>query len=351
MGKQKVILHILNSGIYSGAEKVALETMSALSDQYHFIYVSKEGSIRHQVTQMGFTYIGLEKLSIFAIKNLICEYKPILIHAHDFTASIYSAIAAGNCPVISHIHNNTPWLQKRGIRSIAYAVTISAYERILLVSEAVKEEYVFRKKLERKSQVIGNPVKIEVIQAKSECMMEKPNRIYNIVFIGRLSNQKNPLRFIKLISELKKECTIHAAIIGAGELEEECREAIRSCGLEDEIDMLGFVDNPMPILKNSRLLCSTSDWEGYGLVAVEAMAVGVPVVANGVGGLKDLVTEESGKICSSDKDYIEEMKKLLIEPNYYEKKHQGAIERAKQLDNYENYMNNIKECYERIIEK
>ena len=89
--------------------------------QYKFVYVSLEGSIRERLKQEHIKYEAIEKVSRREIQRVIHKYHPSIIHAHDFTASIICASVAGKIPVISHIHNNSPWLRKVCINSIGYA--------------------------------------------------------------------------------------------------------------------------------------------------------------------------------------------------------------------------------------
>ena len=90
-----------------------------------------------------------------------------------------------------------------------------------------------------------------------------------------------------------------------------------------------------------------SRWEGFGLAAVEALALGKPVIATGVGGLPGFIDESCGKICSSKDEFIQESYYLLKDINYYQKKSQGAVFRANKLDNISKYIRNIEVIYER----
>ena len=103
---------------------------------------------------------------------------------------------------------------------------------------------------------------------------------------------------------------------------------INQLQLVNNVHCLGFIDNPYGIINQSKVLCIPSSWEGFGLVAVEALSLGKPVVAANVGGLPGIVTEESGKVCTYESEYIEEIVKLLTDSNYYFMKSSGANDRA-----------------------
>ena len=111
-----VILHILNTGSFSGAENVVISIINEFQkrniENIELIYVSLEGSIRKRLEKEKIKYEPIKKMSVGEIKRVIKKYNPDIIHAHDFTASIICAVSAKKIPVISHIHNNCPWLKK-----------------------------------------------------------------------------------------------------------------------------------------------------------------------------------------------------------------------------------------------
>lgn len=101
-------------------------------------------------------------------------------------------------------------------------------------------------------------------------------------------------------------------MIGSGNLYKEVEEYIEQNDLKNVIKITSFLDNPYKYMKNAKVLLMPSIYEGFGLVAVEAMLLGLPVVCFPVGGLKEIINENCGIICKSENDMIEALKKLLI---------------------------------------
>ena len=136
------VLHLLSSDRFSGAENVVITMINAFRkydpQQYKFVYVSLEGSIRERLKQEHIKYEAIEKVSRREIQRVIHKYHPSIIHAHDFTASIICASVAGKIPVISHIHNNSPWLRKVCINSIGYGVSCFKYKYMSLKIRACR---------------------------------------------------------------------------------------------------------------------------------------------------------------------------------------------------------------------
>ena len=106
---------------------------------------------------------------------------------------------------------------------------------------------------------------------------------YDIAFVGRLTLQKNPIKLldiIKRVNELKPG--IRAIIIGDGEEKNKCEEYIKENNLENVVTLKGFLENPFPYLKKSKVVIMPSLFEGFGLVAIESMICGVPVLNSGI---------------------------------------------------------------------
>ena len=339
----KKIMHILNSSSYSGAEKVVITIIKNLSDGYEACYVSPDGTIAQQLKKNNITYYPLDKLSISNLSTTIKDFKPDIIHAHDCRASVYSCLASFGIPILSHLHNNDPRAKSWNSYSLLYTMASWRLKKILLVSNSVLTEAVFSKRIKSKSQVIGNPIAI------CPNLEEKNEKTYDLVFMGRFVEQKDPIRFIEIVKELKyKFPTISAVMIGQGELFSLCERKIVELHLENTITLTGFLEEPDHYLKQSKLFLMPSKWEGFGLAAVEALAYGLPVLAQNVGGLSTIITNNCGKLCEDNADFINEINNLLTNTNYYKKKQAQAIMRAYELNNLESYMETICSIYEQL---
>lgn len=346
--KRIKILHILNTGSYSGAENVVISIIEHSNKYADSVYAGREGSIKEILEKKGIDYYKLDNLDIKNIRRAIQKIHPDIIHAHDFTAGIVTSFSTVSIPIISHLHNNSPWLKKICVKSFIYGISCIKYQRILTVSNSIMKEYIFGRQLRKKTKIVGNPVDIDSICKKADKASYAAS--YDIVFLGRLSFAKNPFCFLEIINNCVQEFPhISAAMIGGGELTEEIKQKIEKQGLQNTIKCLGFLDNPYGVLKASKILCMPSLWEGYGLAAIEALALGVPVVSSDVGGLIDIVDDSCGKKCKSIEEYTAEIKKLLTDCEYYKAKRAGAFTKAKELDNTDSFHENIKKIYFAMI--
>lgn len=341
----KRVLHILNSNSYSGAENIAIKIIENLRNYYDFAYLSLNGPIKNVLDKKGIKYYLVDDLNPLQIRKVCKEFKPDIIHAHDFRASVYSALSLYPCVKISHIHHNPPWIKRWGINSIIYSILISLFKYIVVVSNQIKKEAVFLRNCEDKVRLIYNIVdKEEILRLANSEVMQKE---YDLIFIGRLKKEKDPLRFIEIIHQLSRDKKdLKVAMLGDGELREECERLICNYGLNNIIDLIGYVQNPYPFIKNSKVLVMTSKWEGFGLVAVEALILGKPVVATPVGGLKEIITSEGGFLCESDSQFVETIIKLLNDIDNYKRESDNCRGRGMRYANVENWLELINSLYE-----
>jgi glycosyltransferase involved in cell wall biosynthesis len=88
-----------------------------------------------------------------------------------------------------------------------------------------------------------------------------------------------------------------------------------------------------------------SKWEGFGLAAIEGMALGKPVLASPVGGLKDIVTDDSGALCKSINEFADAAIELLTNETLYFRKSESAKLRVEQYGNQKQYFDKVEKAY------
>lgn len=338
------VLHVLKSSIFSGAENVVITIIKSLSEKYDMLYLASEGPICKKLDQEKIPYILLREYNWKNIRSVILEYDPHIVHSHDFSASLICASIPGKFSLISHLHYDPPWSRKWNIKTAAFSAIYSRIDRLLIVSNTSANNFFFSKLYKKKTYVTGNPVdKNKVLELSNKSFDKK----YDIIFCGRMSLQKNPQRFIEIIKELYLQgCDLKCAMIGGGELLEECIYTVREAHLENNIDIIGFVDNPYLYMKNTCLMCMTSRWEGFGLVALEANVLGIPVLTTRASGISEIFGSNAFEYCDSNKEFEEKIRLLLDDKVAYEMMRSVSLRRAEELCDVEGYMQNIKKIYE-----
>ena len=95
------------------------------------------------------------------------------------------------------------------------------------------------------------------------------------------------------------------------------------------------------MLFRSKIVVMPSKFEGFGLVAYEAMCLGVPVIACPVGGLVNIIDNNCGYLCNDVDDFVSKITTLLTDKDEYNKKVKLSLEKSISLDNYKDYIENI----------
>lgn len=347
------VLHIINSRAYSGAENVIITIMENTRECVDSYYVSPVGSIQEVLEKKNLAYIPINanNLSVTNIKSVIKRYKPDIIHAHDFRAGIFSRMTFTNVPIINHLHSNSPWLKSYSIYTLLYAFCCYRFNKILTVSNSVMDEFVFGSRFKFKTQVIGNP--FDANKIRNMASAADINEVSDLIFLGRLTQAKNIFFFLDIVKRLTKVFpSIKVVIVGDGELHDVFITKIDELGLKQNIKMYGFQANPYGLIKNSKVLCIPSKWEGFGLAAAEALSLGVPVVCSGAGGLKNLVDNACGCLCGFElENYVSEISKILNDEVYREKKAKYALRKSEELTNIDKYVSVVEKLYEKILIK
>ena len=346
---KKKIAFLMNSKIFSGAESVVLTIYEHLKQEYDFVYVTQEGPILEVLKERKVPFFIINKMCKKEIERMIKELEPDCIHAIDFRASLVAASVKKTPYILSHLHNNPLWLSKRYHPfSISYLWASKRCNKIAIVSDAIEKEYVYADKMKEKMVNVGNPIdRATVLQQVEQTNQEKQ---YDVCFVGRLEEVKNPMEFIGIIKNLKQQGleNIKAVMVGEGSLKEKLQNHIQEEKLKDTIFLVGFQKNPYTYMKKSKVFCLPSRWEGFGLVAFEALTLGIPCVVSNVGGLVHIVDESCGALCNNQEDFVLNIKKLLENQQDYEKVAQNAIAKSKKIENIQRYMSQLDAIYKEI---
>lgn len=132
-------------------------------------------------------------------------------------------------------------------------------------------------------EVIYNPV---VTPRMLELSQENPGHPWFeadqppiILAVGRLTSAKDYPTLLRAFALLRQDRTARLMILGEGEERAALESLIVELGIEDDVGLPGFVDNPYAYMRAASVFALSSRWEGFGNVLAEAMACGTPVVS------------------------------------------------------------------------
>jgi glycosyltransferase involved in cell wall biosynthesis len=145
-------------------------------------------------------------------------------------------------------------------------------------------------------QVIYNPIVTPDLQQKSEKALEhawfKDGEPPVIVSVGRLTDQKAFDVLIRAFSFIRKNQPAHLLILGEGENRPSLEALTWQLGLEKDVSLMGFVQNPYPYMAHASAFVLPSRWEGLPTVLVEALYLGIPIVATDCpGGSREILRD------------------------------------------------------------
>ncbi len=227
-------------------------------------------------------------------------------------------------PKIIWIHASLCEMAKKNSINIdEMGVILNDYEKVVVICDEMRDEinslYPF---LKEKVTVIYNPFDFEKIKIKAkdredlsveeEEMLEK-NYIVSVSRIDR--TQKDFPTLLKAFKLLENKIDENLYIVGDGDGKEEIEKLTHELELDDRVKFLGMKKNPFIWIENSKLFVHSSKYEGFGLVLVEAMILGVIVVSSDcpVGPKEILENGNSGLlfVTGNEVDLAEKIIKIL----------------------------------------
>jgi glycosyltransferase involved in cell wall biosynthesis len=178
---------------------------------------------------------------------------------------------------------------------------LDSAEVIIATTKSYAKESPFLKNYLDKIVVIPNGINIEEVttsctREESRIRLGLPADIPLILFFGSLVPYKGPDILLKAFKLLKNEYPeVKLIFAGRGQMCDELKELTKQMKLEDDVIFTGFVeDEHKPLYyKASDIFClpSTTMAESFGIVNLEAMASGIPIVGSNLGGIPDVVKE------------------------------------------------------------
>ena len=342
------VMHVLSSRIYSGAEKVVCQIIKSFRDEVDMVYCSPDSDIvRQMLCEQNVTFLPMENMSISELKRVIAQVQPDLIHAHDMRASLFSALSCGKIPLISHIHNNAYDARGLSAKTVGYLLAGFKAKHILWVSNSSYEGYAFHKLFAKKSSVLYNIIDTEVIFDKKA--QDDNTYDYDMIYVGRLTFQKDPQRLMRLCALLKaSKPDLKVAIVGTGELEEEVKALCVELNIQDNVHFLGFQSNPIKMVHDSKAMILTSRWEGTPMCALEAMALGTPVVSTPSDGMTDLLDDGiNGYLTDDDAVMAEKLLKIMSDDAHRSFLGENAKKKFAEINDAPKYKQAIYDCYTR----
>ncbi|MEO6219755.1 MAG: N-acetyl-alpha-D-glucosaminyl L-malate synthase BshA, partial [Ginsengibacter sp.] len=360
---------------YGGSGVLATELGKALADKGHNIhFITYQQPVRlggfhanifyHEVrvpTYPLFDYPPYETALASTMVDVIMNNNVELLHVHyaiPHASAAYMAkqilIKEGvDIPVITTLHGTDITLVGRD-KTYSPVVTFSMNESnaITAVSKNLRDETYKNFKIEKEIEVIYNFVDVKRFDRKPVTVFKQiiaPDNERILLHASNFRKVKRVGDVVKVFEQLNKKIPSKLLFVGDGPERSDVERLSRESDAHTHIRFLGRQEQMEDILPISDLFILPSEYESFGLVALEAMAAGVPVVSTNAGGLPEInIDGVTGFL--SDVGNIDDMSKKIInlfsdEEGFQEMK-KNALVQAKKFD-----IDKIVPAYENLYQK
>lgn len=309
------VAHIFNRMDPGGAELRTAELVSEIDATFHFYGIGGgSGQLDEDLIRQGHTVINeqLRLKSILSYYRFFRSARYIAIHSHLGSASgviMLLALLAGVPRRIVHFRSDGIGGSRR-LFKVAYLwlsriiIRLVATDILGVSPGSLQNGWKATWRLDPRCKVIPNGYDSQKMRNQTSLALpitpneHAPLRIINV---GRRLPEKNRLRSIEIWRELARSCD--ATLILVGDLSENeerlCAELRREFKTRSTIEIVGFTSSPLHHICSADVLLVTSTREGLPGVVLEALALGVPVVANDLPGTRWIQQQVDGiQICS-----------------------------------------------------
>ena len=281
--------------------------------------------------------------------DVIIDYSSNLLKYNNFDIKV---------PVFAWIHFSLTFGEKLSADKIEkYKKQYKKYDKILAICDTMRDEFVEILGMDKnKVELVYNPIDLEAIRKKAENIDKKyENYLKQDYFlqVSRLTEQKQPEHLVDIYYKLKQHGIKEKLyFIGNGEKVELIKQKIKEYKLENDVILLGQIENPYPFFKNAKLFVHTAKYEGLPTVLLESLAFGTPVVAYDCPtGPKDILGKNSeyGELIPLNNKYtfVEKVYELMNKNEKYENYRKLSLVRANDFS-MESNKAKLKELIENI---
>ena len=346
---------------FGGSGVVATELgieLSKKGHEVHFITYSQPVRLDALSSNLHYHEVNVPDYPLFKYEpyelalssklfDVISKHKIDVLHVHYAIPHAYAAYMAKkilkengyNIPIITTLHGtditlvgNNPFYKP------AVTFSINKSDIVTCVSKSLMEDTREFFGIKREIKVIPNFIDIDKYAKKhnlcqGNLLAQDDEKI--IVHVSNFRPLKRIIDVLKIFEKINQKINSKLIMVGDGPDKKKAKEFLRKNNLKNKVIFLGKTNEVDEILCSSDLFLLPSEKESFGLAALEAMALKVPVISTNTGGLKDLningnsgYTSDIGDIDSMAENAI----KILSDTSLEKKYRNQAFENAKKYD-------------------
>lgn len=320
------VLHVIDSLILAGVEVLVSEMVPRMRDRGLDVSVAVlkelDNPLERDLRAIGIPFIKLPSYSFYdprfalALRKVVRNFD--VVQANLFPAQLWVAIAnglAGRPVSLVTTEQSTYNRRRRWLLRPVDRWMYESYAAVACNSQGTAEEFVrWLPDMRPRVSVIPNGVPFEKFaSAEPSQELKKLTRGQpTVIFVARFDSAKDHPTLLRSMTVLPG---IQLVLVGDGVLRSSMESLANDLTLGDRVHFLGRRSDVPNLLKAADVYVHSSNWEGFGIAAVEAMAAGLPVIASDVPGLAEVV--RGAGICFPPGDsarLAQEIRALLDSP-------------------------------------
>ena len=252
--------------------------------------------------------------ALFKLASRLREGRYDIVHSHLFRADIYGWLGASRAGVhpklVSTRHNDDRFFLHPLVGIVHYLLS-GSQDMIIAISDHIARftiargvRYPGRVRRVYHGLRVEDATEAERDRSRLRSELEIADSDFLVGNVGRLSPQKGQRHLIRAMPLLLERVpNAHVAIAGAGELEPELQELAEELGVGHRVHLLGARRDVPALMHAIDVFAMPSIWEGFGIVLLEAMAAGRPIVASRVATIPEVVADGETGILTPPTDH------------------------------------------------
>lgn len=363
------ILHVIDHMGIGGAQTILkgiFERDASRKDLFCYsLRIDKfENKIDHPNVRYYKGHSRFNVNSLFELREFVNDNNIEILHCHLLKSMIFGYLLKllffKNIKLIFHEHGRI--FQDQSFYKSFIKLSKNTVDLHIAVSEATEKQLIDNAGIDKyRTKVLLNFVDIDYFSSQRTLSrkFEERKKIglnendFVLGYAGRHIKRKGCLDLIQAMEELKKFENIKLLMAGDGPEKEENIRLVKKLGLEKRIIFLGYISDIRWLYSAIDCFVIPSRWEPFGIVALEAYASGVPVIASNVVGLNEVVNDKKNGLLfepQNMKDMSKKIELLYENSNLRNEIIKNGLETVKNYS-LEKYLLNLNSIYRSLMEE
>jgi glycosyltransferase involved in cell wall biosynthesis len=357
------VLHIIPNLVKGGAQRIAIDICKELSTRSNvevmlvyfegdneFSFLTKDLKVKKLSITFNLSFTSKSNIDLSSFENLLDEFQPTIIHSHLYFAELITREKTrANIQYITHCHDNirqfrsfslkTIWSKSNLVEYLEKRRLFNRYKKCNNQFIAISNNgYQFLQDelpntLSAGVVLLNNAINLGYFKKKEKLGLSSEIKLINVGNFLENKNQKFLLEVIYLLRQKNKNYLI--TFVGDGETRKTVEEKARVLEIAHLVKFIGRTDNIQSVLNEHSIYVHSAFSEAFGLVLLEAMAVGLPVVSLDGKGNRDLIHNDVNGYLIPQGDvnqFVDRIIDLTNNPSCFSRIQQNGFETAKKYD-------------------